>query len=210
MVAKMWHPDRRSYSIGQVAKIFDVSRDIVCKWIRAKMIRCHAIPTTTNHRITAAEVERFARDYCLPLNNTIHTEKVNLLAITPDNDLVRTIRENLPKIAPFRVEQVTTPFRAGCVLMSGLWHSILIDTHMGRGCAREMVSSVAASWHSGQRSVAVVAAEDENSEEDFLEAGASLVISRPISTQSLYTHICQTVDELICDDGKWKLRAFYS
>ena len=210
MVAKKWHPDRRSYSIGQVGKIFDVSREIVVRWIRAKMISTHNVPTTHYQRITAAEIERFAREYCLPINHTIHTEKVNLLCISPDSGLVASIRENLPSVAPFRVEQVTSPFRAGCVLMSGIWHSILVDSQIGRGYAREIVHSVTASWFSGQRSVAVIANEDEIAPEEFSQAGATIVLPRPVNTQSLYTHLCETVDELVCDEGKWKLRVFYS
>lgn len=133
---------RDVYTTGEVAKICSVSVRTVVKWIDSGMLPGYRIPGSQDRRVTAAALEKFAKDNDMPIGIT--TKKTILLV-----GLHPILAEKISKAIDDRQEYEAdtlpslNPFEVATKLIDRLPVAIAVDLCEDRVRGGELASYLA-------------------------------------------------------------------
>lgn len=183
MVRKV--PDKFYYTPNEVADIFMVSPITVREWAKKGLLKAKLTPGG-HRRFLVAEVEQFARQRGLGLQNTDDLT-TRILIVDDDRQFCRYLEELLSEFA----DQVSAKFAcdgfsAGRAMNTFSPHIVLLDLMMPGIDGFEVCRDIKKETHSKDvRVIVLTGFENKESLERITQAGAETWLSKPIDRNKL-------------------------
>ena len=83
--------DRQSYTTGDVARLCQVTKRTVIKWIDSGKLRGYTIPGSKHRRVSADALRRFLRDHKMP--DYAGAPRRRILIVDDDRDLLELLQD---------------------------------------------------------------------------------------------------------------------
>lgn len=64
----------KSFTTGDIAKIFNVAPRTVSKWADSGKLECYKLPGSKHRRVTKASLDKFAKENDLPFDLTVNAD----------------------------------------------------------------------------------------------------------------------------------------
>ncbi len=136
---------QKIFTTGQIAKLYGVATRTVNKWIDAGLLLSYRLPSSTDRRITRANLVRFLKQNHFPLGD-IEMALRPILVVSPDPMLTQKLfGAILADPGSAQLLYARNSFEAGVVWASLTPGVVLVDFSIGRAEALSMARHLAAS-----------------------------------------------------------------
>lgn len=131
------------YSLGQIAKILNVSRNIVQEWIDTKKLEAFQLPGGIS-RITRENLIIFMNNHSISMELLDNRNQANVRVVIVDDekDILKLLAESLETTGTCRVMTAASGFEAGLIIKHFRPHVVVLDIKLKDADGREICSLI--------------------------------------------------------------------
>jgi len=135
-----WNSERKSFSTGQIASIFEVSIPTVHRWLKSGILPHFRLPGSTKVRVNRTDLLRFMEKHGHPGAPATSSQRVKIIAVDDEPMILDLVRRTFEDAARFEVRCAANGFEAGLLAASFDADVIFLDIELpdmdGRRVAR--------------------------------------------------------------------------
>ncbi|MBY6210086.1 response regulator [Microbulbifer agarilyticus] len=177
---------------GEAARYCGVNFRTVIRWIERGQLKAYKLPGRGDHRICVEDFVGFLRDNAMPVPAELGaaTRKVLLVSDSPEMIAGRQLLQQ----AGCEVDLASDSFSAGTMLASGKPAMLVLDSNLEGLNGFQVLDMLRSRSEFSSVSVVLIAPQDEENQQRWLDAGADAVIAAGCDRNELVGRINLLLD----------------
>ncbi|MFC1563599.1 response regulator [candidate division KSB1 bacterium] len=173
------------FTIPEIAKLLDVSRHAVYKWVKKGYLTAFQPARNADWKVTRKELVRYIKDNNIPME-FLPENKIKILIVDDEKFVVRTIKMALSNSDQYQIESANSGFIAGAKLESFKPDLVILDIFLGDVDGREFFNHIRDHSELSKTKVIGISGKLANDEiKELLDKGFDDFISKPFKLDTL-------------------------
>ncbi len=185
---------RKNLSTFAVAKLLEVDPGSVANWVDSGMLKAHRTPGG-HRRVAGQDLVTFLREHSMPIPEGFVDPPVRVVVVDDEPDMASMIAKAVRIAHPeYEIEEANDGFQAGSLVATLKPDVVILDLRMPGMDGFETCRMIK-NGDEAQRPevIAVTAFPSEESQQEILDCGARLCLSKPLDLGELVAEVEQSV-----------------